>query len=254
MRDELAAGALLGAFVEAMANAPCVEARWSILAREFAALGADQLNYGIIDTFVSDRVEAPVRFLSTMDAGWIGYYGERRLDLDDPHVTFVREGNLRPYFWGESVLAHLDGERPREAVALTVEAGLRAQLSVTVPDPLGAGLPVGGLTIGSSLEEGDYFAAIRGRETALIAAGLLFHQHAIGEVRRRHAGAKPLSPRERDCLTLVALGLRVDRIAERLRLSNPTVELHLRGARRKLNAATTGQAVARALMFGDLRL
>ena len=254
MEGESAAVTLLGAFAEAMANAPSVETRWAILAREFAALGADQLNYGIIDTFVSERVEAPVRFLSTMEAGWIDYYGERRLDLHDPHVTFVREGNLKPYYWGESVLPRLDDAGPREAVALTVEAGLRAQLSVTVPDPLGAGLPVGGLTIGSSLDEADYFAAIRGKEIALIAGGLLFYHFAIGEVRRSHAGAKPLSTRECDCLTLVALGLRIDRIAERLHISNATVELHLRGARKKLNATTTGQAVARALMFGDVRL
>lgn len=251
---EKTAGTLLGAFADAMSSAPSVEARWTILASEFAALGADQLNYGIIDAFVSERVAAPVRFLSTMNPGWIHFYGEHRLDLDDPHVSFVRDGNLKPYFWGESVLPRLDKTGPRQTVALTVEAGLRAQLSVTVPDPLGAGLPVGGLTIGSSLPERDFFAAISGRETVLIAAGLVFHQHAIGEVRRNHAGARPLSPRERDCLTLIALGLRVDRIADRLKLSEATVEFHLRRARLKLNAVTTGQAVARALMFGDVSL
>lgn len=245
---------LLGDFADALAVAPDASARWSILCREFGALGADQINYGIIDTFAAERVEAPVRFLSTMDAGWIAFYGERRLDLHDPHVAFVRQGNLRPYFWGESVLEQIDDGATHEAVTLTVDAGLRAQLSVTMPDPLGVGLPVGGLTIGSSASEREYFGSISGKEMTLIGAAMLFHHYCIGEVRRSHAGAKPLSPRERDCLTLVALGYRVDRIEERLGLSRATIELHLRNARKKLKASTTGQAVARAMMFGDVQL
>ncbi|OYQ35420.1 hypothetical protein CHU93_01805 [Sandarakinorhabdus cyanobacteriorum] len=229
-----------------------VELKWQALRDFYGRMGADQINYGIIDTFVSDRFTAPVRFLSTMDPTWLDYYGEKRLDIHDPHVEFVRQGNLVPYVWGESVLGRLDHREQREAVAQTVEAGLRSQLSVTLPDPLGGGQPVGGLTIGSSLAERDYFNAIRGHEAIMIVAGLLFHHHCIGEIRRSHVGAKPLSARERDCMALLAQGLRVTRIAEKLRLSEATVELHLHRARRKLGAATTAQAVARALMFGDI--
>jgi len=61
-----------------------------------------------------------------------------------------------------------------------------------------------------------------------------------------------LSPRERECLTWLALGLRNARIAEKLGISRPTVELHLGNARRKLNARTREQAVARAIAFGLL--
>jgi DNA-binding CsgD family transcriptional regulator len=53
-------------------------------------------------------------------------------------------------------------------------------------------------------------------------------------------------------MTHVARGLRTVRIAERLGLSEVTVELYLKNARRKLKAATTSQAVARAMIFGDI--
>lgn len=63
-----------------------------------------------------------------------------------------------------------------------------------------------------------------------------------------------LSPRERECLAWLAVGMRHDRIAERLGISRPTVELHLANARRKLNARTREQALARAVAFGLLEL
>lgn len=63
-----------------------------------------------------------------------------------------------------------------------------------------------------------------------------------------------LSPRERHVVTLLARGLRTNRIAERLGISDATVELHLRNARRKLAASTSAQAVANALLSGEIAL
>jgi DNA-binding CsgD family transcriptional regulator len=63
-----------------------------------------------------------------------------------------------------------------------------------------------------------------------------------------------LSPRERECMTWLAIGLRYDRIAERLGIARPTVELHLLNARRKLGAKTREQALAKAVALGLLDL
>ena len=62
-----------------------------------------------------------------------------------------------------------------------------------------------------------------------------------------------LTPRERECLTRLTAGDRVDRIAERLGLSNATVELHLANARRRLGARTSAEAVAKAVLLGLVR-
>jgi DNA-binding CsgD family transcriptional regulator len=61
-------------------------------------------------------------------------------------------------------------------------------------------------------------------------------------------------PRERECMTWLAIGLRYDRIAERLGIARPTVELHLLNARRKLGAKTREQALAKAVALGLLDL
>lgn len=234
--------------------APDVDSRWRILTAALAAIGADQVNYGIIDTSAAERLDAPVRFLSTMAPDWIDYYGGERLDMDDPHVSFVRNGNLAPYRWGESALDRLDNAGAHRAVALTVEAGLRAQISVTMPDPFGTFIPVGGMTVGSSLREREYFRSVAGQELALVAVAHLFHELSIGEVRRGHHHARPLSPRERDCLSYIADGLRPDAIADKLGLARVTVDLYLCNARRKLAAATLPEAVAKGLLFGDIGL
>ncbi len=62
-----------------------------------------------------------------------------------------------------------------------------------------------------------------------------------------------LSPRERECLLRLARGDRVDRIAERMALSNASVELYLAKARRKLGARTSAEAVAKAVLGRIIR-
>lgn len=59
-----------------------------------------------------------------------------------------------------------------------------------------------------------------------------------------------LSRREKDCLTWLAVGMRPDRIADRLGISDKSVEKYFAGARRKLKAATRDHAVAKAIMLG----
>lgn len=62
--------------------------------------------------------------------------------------------------------------------------------------------------------------------------------------------APGLSPRESAVLELLAAGLRRDRIAWKLGISLPTVDLHARNLRRKLSALTTSEAIANASRIG----
>ncbi|GAB3130032.1 response regulator transcription factor [Novispirillum itersonii] len=56
-----------------------------------------------------------------------------------------------------------------------------------------------------------------------------------------------LSPRERQCLTLLAKGKRLKGIAEDLGITVKTVDKQVLSARDKLGAATTEQAIAIAI-------
>lgn len=61
---------------------------------------------------------------------------------------------------------------------------------------------------------------------------------------------KSLSRRERQCLSLLAQGLRTQRIAERIAISPATVEFHFKNARKKLGALTREQALAISVQNG----
>lgn len=59
-----------------------------------------------------------------------------------------------------------------------------------------------------------------------------------------------LTTRELECLQFLARGLSNDGIAKELKISLPTVALHLRNARAKLGATTRENAVALAITRG----
>lgn len=63
---------------------------------------------------------------------------------------------------------------------------------------------------------------------------------------------KPLTGREREVLTLLALGCTGAEIASRLYLSPETVRTHTRRARGKLGARTRSQAIALAVKSGQI--
>ena len=63
-------------------------------------------------------------------------------------------------------------------------------------------------------------------------------------------GFQALSSREGQCLREMALGKRVQAIAEAMGIAPVTVELHLRNARAKLQASTNPAAVAKAISLG----
>jgi len=63
-----------------------------------------------------------------------------------------------------------------------------------------------------------------------------------------------LSPREAQCLVLLAKGLRVDAIAHSFGTDPKTVEKQIASARVKLGAATVPQAVAVAISNNLLQL
>lgn len=83
-----------------------------------------------------------------------------------------------------------------------------------------------------------------------LARVVLFWAHSdteISETEDPAPSVSVLSARERDVLELAAEGLRRDRIAYKLNISLPTVDMHARNLRRKLSALTTSEAVAIAV-------
>jgi DNA-binding CsgD family transcriptional regulator len=70
------------------------------------------------------------------------------------------------------------------------------------------------------------------------------------EIDEDGASSESLSPREKEIVHLVALGLTGPEIADELHISHDTVRTHVRNAMTKLNARSRAHLVAKALGEG----
>ncbi|WP_113911049.1 helix-turn-helix transcriptional regulator [Roseovarius dicentrarchi] len=88
---------------------------------------------------------------------------------------------------------------------------------------------------------------------SLILIAHAFNQKALEfEPSRTPDGAAPLSPREVDALSLLALGYSRAQVAKTLTISEHTLRAYIETARHKLGAANTVNAVALALARGAI--
>lgn len=85
-------------------------------------------------------------------------------------------------------------------------------------------------------------------------AALLAYEWIVALQQHERKSKSKLSPRERECLSWLSLGLRVAAIADKLKISESAVNLYITNARIKLDAKTREQAVARAILNGDICL
>ena len=84
--------------------------------------------------------------------------------------------------------------------------------------------------------------------------GQYFHELLMTALLDKTVGpvdqGKPLSPRERECLALVARGLASEDISRLMTITVRTVQMHFDSVRAKLGAANRQEAVALAIKRG----
>jgi DNA-binding CsgD family transcriptional regulator len=100
-------------------------------------------------------------------------------------------------------------------------------------------------------EEWDTFVGLHQREIILVAHYLNTKALEIASSRAPKL-SKPLSPREVDALTYLAMGYSRGQVAEMLAISEHTLRAYIESARLKLNAQNTVSAVAQALLNGHI--
>lgn len=132
------------------------------------------------------------------------------------------------------------------------QMGFRSGLGI--PMRLQGSPRYGGFNLGSAHKRADFERQILPKGE-MFRAFCLFAHRRIDELRDGTVSSMTrsnLSPREKQCITLIAAGHRIPQIADSLKISVPAVRLYLRNARGKLGAATKEQAVAFAMQKGLL--
>lgn len=239
----------LSDFATSLQHAGDSAAVWTETRAFFRRLGIDNLNYSY--GWLHDR---PTFFTTTPDAFMERYYRERWFEVD-PGAEHILNGNRRPFFQGPDYRECLPGSLSRdtsrvdELLEEIVSVGLRSNLLVPY---LGAAPgDIGALNLGIDHGRRQADAFFSEHLEIFHLAAMLCHARFMSVQPDPTARVdSPLSEREAECLKWVATGLRTDRIAERLGLSNVTVEVCLGSAKRKLGASTRSHALALAIVRG----
>lgn len=141
------------------------------------------------------------------------------------------------------------GKPARALLAEAIEYGVGNQgYSIPLRGPKGQ---FALFTVNDSCSDAEWADFCEANVRDLIMVAHYFNHKAL-EFEKPHdeKAPKPLSPREADALTFLALGYSRAQIAEMLEISEHTLRVYVESARFKLGALNTTQAVARALALG----
>lgn len=235
-------------FLGALVTTTTPEEAWSALRGFLARYDVETVNYGVgpVEGVASG---ADVEYMTTLPETWMEEYVATDLARGD-HALWHCMQALTPVATGIAKADDLGlGELERHFLrAAEAETGLKTGLCV----PVRSARPrqLGGVSLGTRLPKDTFDRIIAEHGASIHIAILHFHVHAQTLRQREATADAPLSARERECLLWLGRGLRPDQIADRLGLARVTVDLHLRGARRKLKAATREHALAIAVSQG----
>ena len=184
---------------------------------------------------------------STYPQSWVEHYRTNDFASIDP--TFPRSNNeLLPFRW-EGIIA--DGrvsDRQKQIFRDAKEFGLRQ--GVTIPIH-GAGAERGLLSVTSDARREEFEKRFLEFRSQLMFGAYCYHNTMRDFVGTPKRPVK-LGAREMEVLVWAARGKTAWETGEILRISERTVNFHLRGAIEKLSAANKRQAVVRAIMLGAI--
>ncbi len=238
----------LADFLTKLDSAYTVDATWAATVAHLEGLGVERVHYAYGPAqWPAGGTDMLVR-RSNLPGWWLEHYAANGYNAVDPAVAHCRRTD-RPLLTGpEFITPDMD---PAQVRFLEESRAVGARSGIVVPLRLRhGGRRFGGFSCQTRFPRREFERWFAKVGPALQIAMFYADARVVDLMLEAEAEAVRLSPRERECLLWLAKGLRNDRIAERMGVSRPTVEMHLAHARRKLGAATREQALAKAVALG----
>lgn len=182
--------------------------------------------------------------LVTYPEAWAAHYLAEDFQKYD-RIFEVTKTEILPFDWTDPRLRTGLTPIQRRMFDEAKEAGLRHGISVPIHHPTG---PPGSVSVAGANSDVDPAAL----HSVHLAAIYLFD--ALQRLENQDDGAATgrLSPRERECLSWVALGKSDWSIGEILGVAESTAHFHIERAKTKLGVSTRIQAVVRAFMTNQI--
>ena len=224
-----------------------LEEFWGRICRELENYGISSAMYAAI-AFRAEvdkkRVTSSAFIKTNHCRDYIETFGENTL-IDDDYTAEVSVTSSEPLIWHTA--QGWDGASKAQLKRGQIEREMGYFVGITVPTPYVAPGKLGGFGLAARSISPDEFDRMWTHKQAEIIAILAMLDSGM---RREHMGELiGLSPREKECLTYLASGSRPAEIADKLKISEKTLEIYVRGAKLKLKAGTRDSAVAKSILF-----
>ena len=215
--------------------------------------GFDVMNLSVNMSLRADA-ESLVYVFATAPAEWVAIYDQRSYIEVDPRVQALLQTPL-PMIWDQ---ASLRGKSTKvdEFLETGRRYGIGSGLALGFVDLKSHGVFAGFSSKAEKLSPERKAEIFRDLGDITLFAQFFHEMIVAGTVERSmpsQSQGAPLSPRERECLSMAAHGLTGDDIAHKLGITARTVQFHFDSIRSKLAAATRQEAIAKAAHAGLIR-
>ena len=224
---------------------------WNLLGRFAADRGFSNCSLTLA-VRTADGLQS-TRLLSDLPGEFLDMYRSGGLIERDPFLLFCCHTFCAKKVTTENFSDYAGASREHQAfLDFTADSGakngLGAPVRTTGSEPFGGWL----FTSQETSRCFDLLNAEYSTETHL--AGVLAYERIAAIGARSTGQRRGLSRRECECLRWLGAGLRTAAIAEKIGISPSAVNLYLSNAKRKMQAKTREQALALAIVTGEIEL
>lgn len=238
-------------FADSVSSLPDINSVWHHLGRFAADRGfshcsltlAAQTKGGIRST----------RLLSGLPEEFRQKYRQGGLVEQDPFLLFCCHTLCAKKVSTEN-LSDYAGASPGHQAFLDFAADSGARNGLGIPVRTVGSEPFGGWLFTSEEKDRSFDLLDAEFSTQAHLAGVLAHERIVAICSGNTAKRFGLSKRERECLHWLGAGLRTAAIAEKIGISPSAVNLYVSNSKRKMQAKTREQAIALAIMAGEIQL
>jgi DNA-binding CsgD family transcriptional regulator len=237
----------LSDFVDHLGSEVNFAGAWARTCEFFAGQGLPWVCYGYADVDKAAALSVPALKSNVRD-DFLNRWIQEELCGEDPSVRHAVSSLHCRVFGSEFMTRGECSKAVWEFYCDLREIGSYSFLAVPIRN--NARSASGFFEIGGAFMAKDMLRYLSECQDRLALAAHYADQRLVDLTKAEDVATTNLSPRERQCLQRLAKGLRNDRIADAMGITQPTVKLHLQNARRKLRASTREQAIARAVYLG----
>lgn len=216
--------------------------------------GFDTFMYGMCTSLRPDH-ESRMYVFTTLPKEWVARYDQMAYIEVDPRILLLWDSTL-PLVWDQRTVRG-GGAKADAFLNDALKYGIASGVCVPLGDEAGTRVIIALNSTISEVDESRQLAISRNLGDIMLFAHY-FHELFMKSIVRlgiqsRFIG-RPLSDRERECLTLAARGLTTEDIGYKLGICTRTVQFHFDSIRSKLAVANRQEAVARAIRDGQISL